>query len=154
MVMSRFVSEETIARSAEDVWAYAADIVRHPEWMAVTDARVVEGDGTRTGARGRERVRLGPFGWDVEFEVRDALPGRRIAWKSVSGAPFDLEVALDLEPLGPGSTQATYVADIRLHGVWRLLSPVVAMEAKSGPARELQQLKAQVEAGPVVAATT
>ena len=144
--MSRSVYEQTIARSANDVWAYAADIIRHSEWMDVTDARVVNGDGTRTGARGRERIRFGPFEWDVEFEVSDAVPGRRIAWKALSGAPFDLEVALDLEPTGPALTRATYGANLRLHGLWRLLSPVVAMEAKNGPARELRQLKAQVEA--------
>jgi uncharacterized membrane protein len=149
--MSKGVAEQTIARSAEDVWAYAADIVRHAEWMTVTDARVVRGDGTRVGARGRERMRFGPFGWDVEFEVADADPGRRIAWKSVSGAPFDLEVTLDLEPLGPASTKATYGADIRLHGLWRLLSPMVAMEANAGPVRELQRLKTQVEAAVVLA---
>jgi len=148
--MSRFVTEQTIARSAHDVWAYAADIVRHAEWMTVTDARIVSGDGTQTGARGRERMRFGPFGWDVEFEVVDSRPGRRIAWKAVDGAPFDLEVALDLEPIGPTSTKATYGADIRLHGLWRLLSPMVAMEAKAGPARELQRLKTQVEAAPVM----
>ena len=152
--MSRFVSEQTIARSAEDVWAYAADILRHPEWMAVTEARVVKGDGTRTGARGRERMRFGAFEWDVEFEVADAVPGRRIAWKAVRGAPFDLEVALDLDAVGPASTKATYGADIRLRGSWRLLSPLVAMEAKSGPARELRQLKAQLEAAPVMAPAT
>ena len=152
--MSRFVSEQTIARSSEDVWAYAADIVRHPEWMAVTDARVVEGDGTRTGARGRERMRFGPFEWDVEVEVAEAIPGRRIVWKAVSGAPFDLEVALDLDALSPASTRAIYAANVRLHGLWRLLSPLVAMEAKSGPARELQQLKAQVEAALVLAPVT
>jgi len=144
--MSKGVAEQTIARSAQDVWMYAADIVRHAEWMTVTDARIVSGDGTQTGARGRERMRFGPFGWDVEFEVVDAKPGRRIAWRSVSGAPFDLDVALDLEPMGPASTKATYGADIRLHGLWRLLSPVLAMEAKAGPARELQRLKTAVEA--------
>ena len=96
-------------------------------------------------------MRFGPFGWDVEFEVVDATPGRRIAWRSVSGPPFDLEVTLDLEPLGPASTKATYAADIRLHGLWRLLSPMVAMEANAGPARELQRLKTQVEGAPVVA---
>jgi uncharacterized membrane protein len=149
--MSKGVAEQTIARSAQDVWTYAADIVRHAEWMTVTDARIVRGDGTRTGARGRERMRFGPFGWDVEFEVADADPGRRIAWKSVSGAPFDLEVTLDLEPLDLTSTKATYAADIRLHGLWRLLSPIVAMEAKAGPARELQRLKTQVEAAAVMA---
>jgi hypothetical protein len=90
-------------------------------------------------------VRFGPFGWDAEFEVSDAEPGRRIAWTSVRGVPFDLTVTLDLEPLGPASTKAIYGADIRLHGFWRLLSPMVAMEAKAGPARELSRLKAQVE---------
>jgi uncharacterized membrane protein len=149
--MSKGIAEQTISRSAQDVWTYAADIVRHAEWMTVTDARIVRGDGTRVGARGRERMRFGPFGWDVEFEVADADPGRRIAWKSVSGAPFDLEVTLDLEPMDPASTKATYGADIQLHGLWRLLSPMLAMEAKAGPARELQRLKTRVEATPVVA---
>jgi uncharacterized membrane protein len=149
--MSKGVAQQTIARPAQDVWAYAAEIVRHAEWMTVTDARAVSGDGTQAGARGRERIRFGPFGWDVEFEVVDATPGRRIAWRSVSGAPFDLDVTLDLEPEGPVSTKATYAADIRLHGPWRLLSPMVAMEANAGPARELQRLKTQVEAAAVMA---
>lgn len=149
--MTRFVAEQTIARSAQDVWLYAADIVRHAEWMTVTDARITQGDGTRVGARGRERLRFGPFGWDVEFGVVEAEPGRRIVWKSVSGAPFDGEVALDLEPTGPASTKATYGSDIRLRGIWRLLSPMVAMEVKAGVRRELQQLKAQVEAAPDMA---
>jgi uncharacterized membrane protein len=152
--MSKAVTAQTIARPAEVVWAYAADIVRHPEWMTVADARIVEGDGTRVGARGRERVQFGPYGWDVEFKVTDAEPGRRLAWTSVGGAPFDLEVTLDLEPIDPESTHATYGADIRLHGVWRLLAPMVAMEAKAGRARELLRLKAQLEAAPVIATAT
>jgi uncharacterized membrane protein len=148
--MSKGVAEQTIARSAQDVWTYATDVVRHTEWMTVTDARIVSGDGTQVGARGREQMKFGPFGWDVEFEVIDAEPGRRIAWRSVGGAPFDLDVVLDLEAVGPASTKATYGADIRLHGRWRLLWPMLAMEAKAGPARELQRLKSQVEAVPVM----
>ena len=54
--------------------------------------------------------------------------------------------------MGPASTKATYGAEIRLRGLWRLLSPIVAMEANTGPARELQRLKTQVEAAPVRAA--
>lgn len=152
--MTASIAEQVIERSADDVWAYAADIVRHTEWMTVTDARIVRGDGSQVGARGRERIQFGPFGWDVEFEVADAEPGRRIAWQSLQGAPFDLTVTLDLEPLGPASTKARYGADIRLHGVWRLLAPMVAMEAKAGPARELQRLKTQVEAAPAMAPAT
>lgn len=143
--MSTFETKQTIDRSADDVWAYAADIRRHPDWMTVTDARVLDGPGTRAGARGRERMRFGPFGWDVEFEVAEATPGRRIVWKAVDGAPFDLAVSLDLEPVSPTSTRATYRADIRLRGLWRLLGPMVAMEGKAGPERELKRLKARLE---------
>lgn len=152
--MTSFVAKQTIATSAEDIWAYAADIARHTEWMTATDARVVRGDGTQVGARGRERMRFGPFGWDVEFEVAEATPGRRIVWKSVAGAPFDLAVSLDLEPVGPTSTKATYGADIQLHGLWRLIGPIVATEGKAGPARELERLKAQVEGASSMAAAT
>ena len=143
--MTKFVTEQIVERSAEDVWTYAADVVRHPEWMTIKDPRIIHGDGTQIGDRGRERMRFGPFGWDVEFEVTEATPGRRIVWKGVVGAPFDLAVSLDLEPLGPTSTRARYGADIRLHGLWRLLGPMVAMEGKAGPERELKRLKAQVE---------
>ena len=152
--MTSVVVEQTIARSAEDVWAYAADIVRHAEWMTVTDARIVRGTGTHVGARGRERMRFGPFGWDVEFEVSDAQPGRRIAWKTIGGAPFDLDVVLDLEPVGPTSSRATYGTDLRLRGVWRLLSPLVAMETKDAPARELVRLRERLEAAPITASAT
>lgn len=152
--MTRFVAMQTIARSADDVWAYAADIVRHTEWMTVTDARIVRGDGTQVGAHGREGMRFGPFGWDVEFEVVEATPGRRILWKSVAGAPFDLAVSLDLEPVGPTSTKATYGADIQLHGLWRLIGPIVAMEGKAAPERELGRLKAQVEGATTMAVAT
>jgi uncharacterized membrane protein len=152
--MTRFVAEQMIARSADDVWAYAADIVRHTEWMTVTDARIVHGDGTQVGAHGRERMRFGPFVWDVEFEVADATPGRRIVWKSVAGAPFDVSVSLDLEPVGSTSTKATYGADIRLHGLWRLMGPILAMEGKAGPERELGRLKAQVEGASSMAMAT
>jgi uncharacterized membrane protein len=143
MIKSR--TEQVIERPAEDVWAYAADIVRHPDWMGVTDARILRGVGSEVGSRGRERLVLGPFKWDVEFEVTEALPGRRIVWRSVAGAPFDLEVALDLAPAGPTSTRATYGAAIQPHGLWRLLSPMIAMEGKAGPERELRRLKENVE---------
>jgi uncharacterized membrane protein len=143
--MMKFQTEQMIERPAADVWAYAADIARHPDWMGVTDARILRGDGSEVGSRGRERLVLGPFKWDVEFEVTEAMPGRRIVWRSVAGGPFDLEVALDLAPAGATSTLATYGTAIQPHGLWRLLSPLMAMEGKAGPERELRRLKENLE---------
>jgi uncharacterized membrane protein len=147
-------TEQTIEHDATEIWAYAADIARHPEWMGVTDAAILRGAGSEIGSRGRERLALGPFKWDVEFEVAEAVPGRRIVWRSIAGAPFDAEVSLDLARAGPASTRATYSARIQLHGLWRLLGPVMAAEGKAGLERELRRLKENVEKAPVVVAAT
>jgi uncharacterized membrane protein len=147
-------TEQLIERPAAEVWAYAADIVRHPKWMNVSDAALLRGTGSEVGARGRERLALGPFKWDVEFEVAEAVRDRRIVWRSVSGAPFDLEISLDLEPAGPMATKATYGAALQPHGIWRLLSPLMAAEGKAGPERELRRLKEDVEKGAAPAAAT
>lgn len=152
--MIRSKTEQVIERSAADIWAYAVDIVRHPEWMGVTDARILRGTGSDTGSRGRERLALGPFKWDVEFEVTEAVADRRIVWRSVSGAPFGLEISLDLDAAGPTSTRATYSSAIELRGFWRLLSPLLAAEGKAGPERELRRLKENLEASVAPAAAT
>jgi uncharacterized membrane protein len=147
-------TEQLIERPAEEIWAYAADIPHHPDWMSVTDATLLRGSGSQVGSRGRERLVLGPFKWDVELEVTEAIAGRRIVWRSVSGAPFDIEVSLDLEPAGPTSTRATYGTAIQLHGIWRLLSPLMAMEGKAAPERELRRLKENVESSAKPTAAT
>ena len=151
--MRTFESEATIARSADEVWSYAADIKRHSEWMSVADARILQGDGTQVGARGRERMVLGPFKWDVEFEVTEALPGRRIVWRAADDSDGEFEVGLDLDATGPTTTRAMYHRGVQLHGAWRLLAPLLAMEGASGVRRELQRLKEKVEAASAAAAT-
>jgi hypothetical protein len=151
--MTSYEAQTQIARSAEDVWNYAADILRHTEWMSVADAHLLAGDGTQVGARGRERLLLGPFKWDVEFEVAEAEAGRRLLWRS-RDARFDMEVGLELEPSGPTSVRARYYGTAQMHGRWRLLSPLVAIEGSAGIRRELAQLKARVEAAPAAVAAT
>ena len=149
--MTSYEAQAEIARSADDVWTYAADILRHTEWMSVADAHLLAGDGTQVGARGRERLLLGPFKWDVEFEVAEAEFGRRLLWRSIDPR-FDMEVGLELEPSGPTSVRARYYGAAQMHGRWRLLSPLVAMEGSAGMKRELAQLKARVEEAPAAVA--
>lgn len=147
--MIRFETEQTIQRPSEAVWEYAADVVRHPEWMGVSDARMVSGRGTEVGARAVERMKLGPRSVDVNLEVREALPARRIAWRIAGGGPLAGDVTLDLEPLGPDRTRAVWSGSIRLTGPWRLLEPLMAAEVKAGEATELRRLKEKLEAAVV-----
>jgi uncharacterized membrane protein len=152
--VTRFKAEATIDRPADEIWAYAADILRHPDWMSVLDAEILRGQGSEVGARGRERLNLGPIKWAVEFEVVEAVPGRRIVWRADDPHFAEYEVALDLEATGSGATRATYRGSVQMRGRWRLLAPLLAMEGSAGVRRELEQLKHNVEAAPALATTT
>jgi len=143
--MIRFETEQTITRSADDVWAYAADILRHPEWMGVTQARIVHGKGTEVGSRAVERIKLGPRSVDVELEVSESIPARRIAWRIAGGSPLSGDVTLDLESVGPERTRAVWSGSLGLMGIWRLIEPLMAAEVKAGEAAELRRLKEKLE---------
>lgn len=143
MITYRF--EDTIERSADEVWAYAADITRHPEWMGVLDAEVISGRPTEVGAMGRETLRFGPWRFVTEFVVSASEPGRHIAWRVAGGVPFTGEGRLELEPIGSTRTRAVYSGAFRLKGLWRLLEPLVAREARASEAAELQRLKRVLE---------
>jgi len=152
--MITFHTEQTIERSAQEVWTYAADITRHPEWMGVLEARLVSGQPTDIGARAMERMKLGPRMIDVGFEVSRSIPAERIAWRMSGGSPFAGEVGLDLEALGPDSTRVVWSGSIGLTGWWRLLEPLMAGEVRAGEAAELRRMKERLETGPAVVKQT
>jgi hypothetical protein len=143
--MIKFEAKETIDRSADDVWAYAADIIRHPEWMGVTDARIVQGTATEVGARAIERIKMGPRTIDVELTVAESVPAKRLRWILAGRSPLTGDVALDLEPLGVDQTRAVWSGSIGMKGLWRLLEPLLAGEVADGEAAELRRLKANLE---------
>ena len=126
--MTRYEAQAEIARSADEVWTYAADILRHPEWMAVSCrpgfCPATERRSGPAGLGGRSSVR---FKSDIEFEVAEAEPGRRLQWRSTDPR-FDYVVTLDLEPVGPADSRA------RVHGglrhARRLAAAVAARRAR------------------------
>ena len=92
--------------------------------------------------------------WDVEFEVAEAEPGRRIAWNASSRAPIRSATSRwTSKPIGPEIDQGDLRADIRLTrarggcvGRWS------RWRAKAGAgARTPVRLKERVEAAPAVA---
>jgi hypothetical protein len=114
---------------------------------------LVSGDQTQVGARVAYSLRLGPFSFDPLAEVSIADPGRRLGWRIIGGAPFTAEYTLDLEPVGPSTTRATWSGTMQPRGVWRLLTPLFAMEAREGEAKELRRLKALAEGRSSVGST-
>ena len=144
--MIKFESEQTIDRSAEDVWAYAADVMQHPKWMAIQDATVIRGAPGEVGTIFRETIKMGPRRYAAELVVSESVPARTLAWRVTDGAPLAGEARLDLEPLGPGRTRARWSGAFRLTGLWRVIGPIMAGEVRSSEAAELVRLKEILEA--------
>ena len=97
--MIRFQTEQTIDRPAHQIWTYAADITRHPEWMGVIDARPGGQSEPRSAPVGCERTKLGPrtFEWAASRSPSRCRPGASPGgW--MAGARSIGEVTLDLEP--------------------------------------------------------
>jgi uncharacterized membrane protein len=152
--MITFASEQTIERPADEVWAYAADVRHHPEWMGIVDAELVSGTPTEVGALARERMKMGPGLVEFDLEVSESVAGRRVAWR-FAGSTMTGEARLDLAPLGPDRTKATWSGSMALRGWRRILEPLMAAEARSGEAAELRRLKERLETAalPVPAAS-
>ena len=53
--------------------------------------------GRRLGLEGGTSA-PGPLSMDIEFEVAEAEPGRRIVWRAIDGRFQRYEVGLDLQP--------------------------------------------------------
>jgi hypothetical protein len=70
--------------------------------MNVMSAEIRSGSSTQVGSRAVERVRMGPRHFDVELEVAQVEPARRVAWRIVGDGPLTGEVALELAPTADG----------------------------------------------------
>ena len=57
-----------------------------------------------------------------------------------------MDGSIRLAPAGPGVTKVDYHVDIRTRGVLRLLEPLLRGEMAGNEARELDRLKARLEA--------
>jgi uncharacterized protein YndB with AHSA1/START domain len=144
--MIRFESEQTIDRSAGDVWAYAADVQRHPTWMAIEDAAILKGASGEVGTTFRETIKMGGRRYGAELVVSEAVPGKVVAWQVTGGMPIAGEARLELEEMAPGRTKARWSGAFRLMGLWRLAEPLMAGEIRSSEAAELVRLKGILEA--------
>ena len=151
--MIPFKAEQTIDRPADDVWAYAADMARHARWMNVLEVRSVDGAPTVVGTRAVERIRFGPREVDVELEVAESIPAKRISWRTTGRGPMKAVATLDLDAIEPDRTRAVWSGSIGLTGLWRLLEPMMAGEVRAGEDAELRRLKEQLESDAATGST-
>jgi hypothetical protein len=139
------VSDE-IHRPAEEVFAYATDPSRFPEWQkGVVSGHMESAGGPKVGDRCHTTRRIGFSNRPDTSELVRFDPPRQWSVRGLAG-PIRAMVDVTVEPLSEASARLTIALAFEGHGIGRLLVPlVVEQQAKREMPVNLAALKERLE---------
>jgi uncharacterized protein YndB with AHSA1/START domain len=145
--MPPIVSSFEIDRPPDEVYAYATDPTRFPEWQDdVVRVRMEGGRPPGVGTRFTTTRRIGRVEQTTIQEIAEVTPPRSWACRGVDG-PFRPGAGITVEPLGDGTrSRVTIALDFEGRGIGRLLplDVIRRMAAKTAP-RSYRNLKERLE---------
>lgn len=143
-----------INRSPNDVFAYVEELDRHGEWQdAIITARKEPPGPTRLGTHNFEMRRIPGGPREIESEIFEYEPPRRIAARGVNG-PVRATVVITIEPLDGGS-RSRFTLELTLagRGIGRLFALLARRSARQQVPRDQLRLKGILEGGRDAAST-
>jgi len=145
--MSALTHTIEIDRPPDEVFAYASDPLRFPEWQAdVLEVHFEGADGREVGSRFITTRRIGPNERTMTQEITDVEPPHRFAAHGVEG-PIRPHASIDVEPLDDGArSRVTFELDFEGHGFGKALVPAVRQLASRGAPASHRRLKERLEA--------
>jgi uncharacterized protein YndB with AHSA1/START domain len=145
--MAAIVEHIEISRRPEDVFTYAIDFSRFPEWQGSVVSVRQEGNGPLTvGSKAVVTRRVGPRNLPATEEITELNPPRSWVVRAVGG-PLIAIANGAIEPLDDGKrSRVTITLEFEGHGIGRLLVPLVVRRQarRQLPENELQ-LKEMLE---------
>lgn len=142
--MVRYAVSERINRAPEAIFPMLEDPARW-QWMGDGSYERLPGGSGQVGTRYRASMQREGLDIDLLMEVVDHQPGRRIAFRTISGKGMRWDGSFAVEPEGQGSVVRSE-GNIRLFGLRRLLEPMMTGEVRKEEQGELARLKTMVEA--------
>jgi uncharacterized protein YndB with AHSA1/START domain len=140
--MAASVASIDIDRPADEVFAYATDPARFPEWQK--DVVRVSVEGTDVGSRFTTVRKVGGSEHTMTQEITENVPPRSWAARGVDG-PIRPTATVKVEPLDDGRCRATFSLDFDGRGVAAPLAPMVRRVAAKGAPASYQRLKELLE---------
>ena len=146
--MTTIVDSIEIARPPEDVFAYATDFARFPEWQEGVVAARPEGDAPRgmLGSRAVVTRRVGPRALQRTEEITELNAPQTWTVRG-AGGPAVAIARGTIEPLEGGErSHVTIALEFEGRGLGRLLVPlVIRRQARKQLPKNAQRLKARLE---------
>jgi carbon monoxide dehydrogenase subunit G len=146
--MAVIVESIEISRRPEDVFSYATDLSRFPEWQeGVVSARQEDDAPLTVGSRAVVVRRVGRPELLTTEEIAELNPPRTWAVRGVGGLPVIAIAKGTVEPLDNGErSRVTIALEFEGHGIGKLLVPLfVRRQARRALPRNAQKLKGMLE---------
>lgn len=135
----------------EQVFAWLSDLGNLPRFQSgVFKSEVLTPQPTRVGTRFRETFRLMGLLMTAECEVIELSPPSVMGFSGV-GRRMDYQSRFTIERARGGS-RITHRAAVTMHGIWKLLGPLMKAEGAREIEAEHRRLKEAIEADHRVAA--
>jgi uncharacterized protein YndB with AHSA1/START domain len=129
-----------VARPPAEVFPYLLEPDLMRRWIGGLVEFTPVDDAPRVGARSRQKVEQAGRTWDVDSEIVELVPDRRLAARATSSA-FASTLSYALEPV-PEGTRLHGTVETRLRGITgRLLGGVAARAAERKLVADLGRLK-------------
>jgi uncharacterized protein YndB with AHSA1/START domain len=129
-----------VPRPPAEVFPYLVEPDLMQRWIGGLIEFTPVDEGPRVGARSRQRVEQGGRTWDVESEIVELVPNRRLSARATSSA-FASTLSYALEPV-PEGTRLHGTAETRLTGfAGRLLGGVANRAAERKLVADLERLR-------------
>lgn len=135
-----------IDRSPSDVFAYVEELDRHGEWQdAIISARKEPPGPTRLGTHNFEMRRIPGGPREIESEIVEYEPPRRIAARGLNG-PVRATIVITIEPLDGGS-RSRFTLELTLvgRGIGKLFAVLARRSARREVPRDQVRLKGILE---------
>lgn len=147
--MSPIITTVDVDRPAAEVFAYATDPGRFPEWQSGVVDGHLDHDGTpKPGDRCMTTRRIGGAERSVTSELTHFDPPRAWGVHGTDG-PIRATVDLTVAPLTETTSRLTIAVDFAGHGIGKVLVPlVVRRQAQKEMPANLTNLKRRIESRP------
>jgi carbon monoxide dehydrogenase subunit G len=133
------------AVAPEQAYAWLTNLENLPRFQSgVFKSEVLTPGPTRIGTRFRETFRLLGIPMKAECEVIELQPPLVLGFSGI-GKRMDYQSRFRIEPAANGS-RITHRASVTMHGVWKLLGPLMKAEGAREIEAEHGRLKVALEA--------
>lgn len=128
----------SIARPIEDVFDYAAQFDRHPEWQ--DDLKSVSADGPpRVGSTGSQARQVGPRVHTTQWRMSAYERPSILGWEILTG-PIRPAGSMRFSPEGT-STRVEFEMEMNPRGLMKLMGPLIDRQSQKVVAEQFAKFK-------------